>query len=372
MIKKRVLINGSMIDDRPSGVGIYALSIVKELLKSTNQNVEFTLITPRNSFVEHLNVRMIFISSKMKTSNKGKWSQVYRFLWNIFVYPFYLRNFDLGYSPTSHGALFSRKQIITIHDLIALHYPKQHRLQYYYFKLVFPIWLKYVKKVIAISYQTQSDILTFFNCNVNRIEVIQNGFDNTVKKKLNANKYVKDKFEWDNFILTIGAAYPHKNIETLIRAFHGLDQKMQNKYKLIICGSENHHTRFLNDLTEKFKLTNQIIFTGYISDVDLNYLYSAADLFVFPSLFEGFGFPPLEAMNCDCPVIVSDIPIFHEIYDDAVIYFDGRDQVDLSKKISETLSIEDNSELIEKGSERVKLYSWEKCGTEILSQIRNC
>ncbi len=79
MIKKRVLINGSMIDDRPSGVGIYALSIIKELLKSTNQNVEFTLITPRNSFVEHLDVRMIFVSSKMKTSNKGKYKNSFLF-----------------------------------------------------------------------------------------------------------------------------------------------------------------------------------------------------------------------------------------------------------------------------------------------------
>jgi hypothetical protein len=107
MIKKRVLINGSMIDDKPSGVGIYSIFIIKELLKSSNQNLEFTIITPRNIYVEHLNVKKIFISSKMKTSDKGKWSGVYRLLWNLFVYPFYLRNFDLGYSPTSHGALFS-------------------------------------------------------------------------------------------------------------------------------------------------------------------------------------------------------------------------------------------------------------------------
>ncbi len=194
MIKKRVLINGSMIDDRPTGVGIYTLSIIKELLKSTNQNIEFTLITPKNSFVESLDIRKIYVSTRMKTSNKGKLGGIYRLLWNLFVYPLYLRNYDLGYSPTSHGALFSSKQIITIHDLIAMHNPKQHRLQYYYFKLVVPLWLKYSKKVIAISCQTQFDIITFFNCDVKKIDVVYNGFDDKYKKKIDASQYVIDEF----------------------------------------------------------------------------------------------------------------------------------------------------------------------------------
>lgn len=79
----------------------------------------------------------------------------------------------------------------------------------------------------------------------------------------------------------------------------------------------------------------------------------------------------MEGMTCECRVIVSDIPIFHKIYDDAVMYFEVRNQVDLSKKISKALSIAESSELVGKGSERIKLYSWEKCGAEILSQIKN-
>ena len=367
----RVLINGSVLDDKPSGVGIYALSVINEFIKSANQNIDFTLITPRNRFVEHLDIRKIYISSKMKSSEKGKLSGFYRLLWNLFVYPFYLKKFDLGYSPTSHGAMFSNNQIITIHDLIALNYPNQHWLQYYYFKICIPMWLKFTKKIITISLETKSDILSCFNCSANKIEVIYNGFDKRDKKIANANQYVKNKFDFDNFILTIGAAYPHKNIELLIRSFNDLEDKVQNKYKLVICGSKNHHTQLLEDLVLQLGLSNQIVFTGYISKEDLSCFYCAADLFVFPSMYEGFGFPPLEAMSYECPVIASDIPIFHEIYGDAVMYFELGNKVDLSKKISNALSIDDNSELINKGSQRIKLYSWEKCGAEILFQIKN-
>lgn len=101
---------------------------------------------------------------------------------------------------------------------------------------------------------------------------------------------------------------------------------------MVICGSKNSHTQFLEGLAALFELSNQIVFTGYISDVNLYYLYSAADLFVFPSLYEGFGFPLLEAMTCECPLIVSGIPIFHKINDDTVMYFEVRNQDDLSKK----------------------------------------
>ena len=370
---KRVLINGSMLDDKPTGVGNYIISVVNELIKIDNDKIEFSLITPKNKFAEKLPLKKIYISPLLKASNKGRLAGLYRLLWNIFIYPIYLRKYDLGYSPTSHGSLFSKNQIITIHDLIAFQHPKQHILQYLYFKLAIPMWLGRVKSIIAISNNTRNDINKYFNkYDDHKIKVIYNGVHLELQEKNNAQEYVKKKFKLENYILTIGAAYPHKNIETLIRAYHNLDNQIKSTYKLVICGSTNNHTKHLISISEQLKLNDFIIFTGYISNEDLNYLYSAANLFVFPSLYEGFGFPPLEAMSCGCPVIVSDIPIFREIYGDAVQYFNKNNFIELSNKIRDTLldPIRNNN-IIAIGSQLIHKYSWNKCGKEILQQIKN-
>jgi glycosyltransferase involved in cell wall biosynthesis len=369
MVKKRILINGSMIDDKPSGVGIYSLYVIKHLLKLQDNNIEFTLITPKNNSVSSFKINKIYISSRLKNSS-NRLASFYRLLWNIFVYPFYLRQFDLGYSPTSHGSIFSKNQIVTIHDLIALKYPNQNKLQYYYFKLLLPLWIRKVKKIIAISNITKNDILSTFNCDKKKIQVIYNGFDSRVNKIGSINN-LKEKHNFNNFILAIGASYPHKNILTLINSYNCIDSATKAKHKLVICGNKNQHTKFLEEKVFDLGLSQNIIFTGYVSDAELNSLYRHANLFVFPSLYEGFGFPPLEAMRSKCPVIVSDLPIFHEIYSNSVVYFKTNSHLDLSEKIEESLNMKDKNDLVSIGLETASKYTWEKCSAEILNEIKN-
>lgn len=154
------------------------------------------------------------------------------------------------------------------------------------------------------------------------------------------------------YALYIGNAYPHKNLEFLIRNWEGIS------VPLVIAGGRS----IFYDRLEKLITSKKIIHLGYVDD--LTELYKHAAVFVFPTLMEGFGLPPLEAMKHGVPVICSDIPVLHEVLGDAAIYFNPKDPNDLKKKLVYALA--NRKKLITAGKGQVKKYSWEKMAMETL------
>jgi len=163
-----------------------------------------------------------------------------------------------------------------------------------------------------------------------------------------------------NFLLYIGNAYPHKNLEGLLRAF----KKLQEDYpqlSLVLVGKPDYFYERVQAYAQELGLSG-VIFPGYVPDQELELLYEKARAYIFPSFYEGFGLPPLEAMAKNCPVLSSDQSSLPEILGEAALYFDPRNIADMVKRAKLILSDEKlRQDLIARGRERVKLYSWWNC-----------
>jgi glycosyltransferase involved in cell wall biosynthesis len=179
-----------------------------------------------------------------------------------------------------------------------------------------------------------------------------------------------------NFLLYVGNAYPHKNLETLIRVFNRLYAE-QKDLKLVLVGKEDYfynrikqYARSLN-LWQKENLNSPVVFPGYVPDAQLEIMYQEARAYIFPSLYEGFGLPPLEAMGKGCPVISSDRASLPEILGSAALYFNPEDEEDMASKIKLVLKDEKlRSELIEKGIAKSREYNWWECANKTFNIYR--
>jgi glycosyltransferase involved in cell wall biosynthesis len=174
------------------------------------------------------------------------------------------------------------------------------------------------------------------------------------------------------FILYFGTIEPRKNIVGLIKAFELLKEKNKDFKNacLVIAGGKGWLFRDIFEAAEKSKYAKQIIFTGFVSPEDKVYLYNLAELFVYPSFFEGFGFPPLEAMACGVPTITSNTSSLPEIAGEAALMIDPYDVEELAWAMEEILSDGNLSkELGKRSLDRAKMFSWDKCAEETLKFI---
>ncbi len=182
-----------------------------------------------------------------------------------------------------------------------------------------------------------------------------------------AEKAVQPKAVSQPFIMYIGTAFPHKNLENLIKAFEILNTS-QPELKLVLAGKREYYYEQLEKLAEHSPARASVIFTGFVSDAELKWLYEHAEAYVFPSLSEGFGLPGLEAMAHGCPVVSSNATCLPEVYQDAALYFDPNSPEDMANKIQQVLdNPELSKELVAKGQKVLKQYSWEKTARETLA-----
>ena len=167
------------------------------------------------------------------------------------------------------------------------------------------------------------------------------------------------------YVMYVGNAYPHKNLERLVLAFKKLKTK-KNDLQLVFVGNEDYFYRRLKDVVTKEK-ADGIIFVGYVPDYELDTFYHNAEAFVWPSLYEGFGLPPLEAMAKGTPVISSEHPCMKEILEDSAYYFDAENIDHMASSVEKVMGDKDlRRGLTEKGYKQVEKYSWKKMARETL------
>jgi glycosyltransferase involved in cell wall biosynthesis len=175
----------------------------------------------------------------------------------------------------------------------------------------------------------------------------------------------------DDFILFVGTVQPRKNLLTLVRAFDQIVRDTSHRPQLVIAGAEGWLMDELFALIKSSAIKDRIRFTGYLVDDDLRALYSSCTLFVYPSIYEGFGLPPLEAMACGAPVIASDIATFQETLGDAAMLIDPNDAEALARGIVECLEDEARRQaLSQRGQEHAKMFSWERTAQLTLDVYR--
>ncbi|OGZ34153.1 MAG: hypothetical protein A2Y98_02360 [Candidatus Portnoybacteria bacterium RBG_19FT_COMBO_36_7] len=295
----------------------------------------------------------------------------------------YREKIDLMHFPHFNVPIFYlRPFVVTIHDLILRHFPTRRAsamgpIKYWLKNLAYRIviWLaiKRTRKIIVPSNYVRNDILNNFGVKDGKIVVTYEGAPYlNQKSKIKNQKYIFEKYKINRpYLLYVGNAYPHKNLENLIVAFKILIEKFNQDLQLVLVGEEDYFFRRLkaetNTMLHGSGIFNQIIFTGFISDESLNELYSGAKLYVFPSLCEGFGLPPLEAIFRGVPVVSSKSTCLPEILGDAAVYFDAGNPQDIAEKINNILT---NNNLAEKtretGYRQIKKYSWQKMAEETL------
>jgi glycosyltransferase involved in cell wall biosynthesis len=261
------------------------------------------------------------------------------------------------------------KLINTIYDIIPYLFPETYTFSTSFrFKCILPITLKISDKIIVISHHTKKDIIKHFKIPEDKIKVIHLAANENYKPlKENEINKVRKKYNLNYpFILYVGGLEPKKNIPTLLKALYKL-KKQGIEHKLVITGEKRWKYKSIFETMEKLNLQRDVIFTGYVPDEDLPALYNAADLFVYPSLYEGFGLPPLEAMQCGTPVITSNTSSLPEVVGDAGIMVNPYDVDELANEMYEVLTNDGlRDELSKKGLERAKLFSWKKCAEETL------
>lgn len=284
---------------------------------------------------------------------------------------------NIFFSPAHYTPRFCPVPIVvTIHDVAYEYYPNEFLPKdLYKLKNWTAHAVNQTKKIIAVSDNTKKDIVKFYKVSENKINVIYNGYRNS--QETNSKKQTSSKFHppvggpSSKYILYVGTIQPRKNLNTLIEAFA---QFIKDKpdYKLVIAGKKGWKYENIFQMVADLHLSHNIIFTGFVSNLELIQLYQKAECFVMPSLYEGFGIPVLEAMSYGCPVIASNTSSLPEVGGDACLYFDPHDKIDLRNKISQI--VDDNrlrEDLVKKGNARVKQFSWEKCGRETLSVLQN-
>ncbi|MBU0649106.1 glycosyltransferase family 4 protein [Patescibacteria group bacterium] len=294
---------------------------------------------------------------------------------------------DLMHYPHFNVPIMARTRfIMTIHDLILLEHPTtrattlgplKYKLKFAGYKKVISQGLRRAKEIIAVSEYTKKSILKYFPKTVaQKIHVIheaaselaqEDATDPTKDMEFLSSRQIRRPF-----LLYVGNSYPHKNLETLTRAFRKILEAKPD-LQLVLAGQENYFSkRVEKDARELgLKVPEQVNFTGFIPDKDLPKLFRQASLYVFPSLLEGFGLPPLEAMNFGLPVASSNSSCLPETLGSAAIYFNPKDIYDMAGAIIQGLDNQAlRKTLINAGNLQLQKYSWEKMAKETLEIYR--
>ena len=245
-----------------------------------------------------------------------------------------------------------------------------HKLGY---KYIFKKSCQNSQKIIAVSESTKNDITSALKINPAKVKVIYEAADDQTFNQVDSNiiDQLKAKYQLSDrpVVLYVGQWRPHKNLTGLIEAFDQL--KKETDAKLVIVGKIDPAFPEVAETIDKSPNMSDIIRTGFVSSKELAAWYQLAHVFVFPSFYEGFGLPGLEAMAAGAPVVSSDRTSLPEIYQTGAIYFNPSDPIDMSQKILSVIKDEKlRQTLISQGREVIKKYSWRKTAEETLAVYR--
>ncbi|BDU91054.1 glycosyltransferase family 4 protein [Clostridium perfringens] len=325
-MKKNIIIDARMVNEELHGIGRYTYELVKGLINDERFNVKL-LVNDKNLAEKIFGDKCVgFIVIKSKFLSISEIIEIPAKVNNLKDYIYYTPSFSC--SP-----FIKLESYITLHDLnhLALpqYYSKFHGL---YYRFIVKPFSNKCKKIFTVSNFSKKEILKWLKCKDEKIIVTYNGIDEKFRRinDLNLLNLIKEKYNLpEKFVLYIGNQKPHKNLETLIKAMVNVNSK------LVINGKPCVR---IQNLIKELNIEEKIEFIGYVDDNDLPLIYNLASVFVFPSLYEGFGLPAIEAMTCGCQTIVANSEALIEVTDGNAILFDKLNHLDLSNKINVTLN----------------------------------
>jgi glycosyltransferase involved in cell wall biosynthesis len=352
-------INARFIQTKISGIGKYVLQLMRHIPTFGNNHYYFYEYghVPIERPIKGDNIH--YVIPKVYTKNR-----TLRIFWEQMLFSRQVKKdkIKIFHGPSFMLPVFKPcKSVITVHDLTFVHYPQGFNFSTrLYYKLFFRRSLENADMIIADSEATKKDLMQIYNIPVNKIQTIYLGVDEifknvTDKKKI---KEVKRKYSLpEKYFLFVGLLSPRKNVRRALKAF----AQLHTEHKFVIVGNKGWLYEPIFKLIEDLNLKERVIFTKYADSEDLPAIYSCAEALIFPSLYEGFGLPIVEAMACGCPVITSNISSMPEVAGDAAILINPYN-VEEIKNAMNTIMINKKvrMDLIKKGYENIKRFSWQK------------
>lgn len=356
MSKPIVTIDARMISF--SGIGTYIQNLIPRVIEKMD-DIQFCILGKKNELIcleKYNNVETVECNVKIY-SIKEQFVLLKKIPEHTVV--FWSPHYNI---PILYRGLL----LVTVHDVfhLAMKQFLSSKLQKYYAKIMFKMVALKADKILTVSNFTKSQIIKYLKYkNENKIIVTHNGVDHSWFFDASLNNEKK------NYIIYVGNVKPHKNLIKLLEAFEILQKR--EDIRLIIVGKKEGFLSGDSQVLEyakKFK--DKILFTGYVNDERLKKLVRDALIFVFPSLYEGFGLPPLEAMASATLVAVSDIVPLREVCGNCAAYFDPRDAKDIANTLEKLIHDKnDNRRIL--GIQRAAEFSWDKCAEQTQFELRN-
>jgi glycosyltransferase involved in cell wall biosynthesis len=354
------------------GVGTYIWNLVRNLGSIDTDNVYFLIGSQRN--FHELGPLPTNFKQLYEPEEVGVWR-------NHVAIPFALRRqrVDVVHVPHHEAPFFNpSKLVVTIHDCVHLLFPHEDNSKLYNYRsyLRTKRVVETAKHVLAVSKSTKEDLINIFELPERKISVVHNALDErfAFTHTLEERKHVLERYQLkDPFVLYSGKIRPHKNLHRLIEAFAVLKSELveDDKYKnlkLIIIGDELSRHQYLRLTVIRSGVQQDVRFFGFVPYPILRVFYQSAELFAFPSLYEGFGLPPLEAMANRTPVLASNTSSLPEVLDDAAVLVNPENVFDIARGMKAILSDDIlRQKLIQKGLEQVAQFSWKLAAQKVLN-----
>jgi glycosyltransferase involved in cell wall biosynthesis len=361
----RIAIDARKLHDY--GIGTYVRNLLRQIARQDTTTEYVVICQPKDCpGVEGLGENFRAISDKSQPYSVGEQITV----------PLDLRRAGVDLFHEPHYVLpplVPCRSVVTIHDCIHLRFPQYlpNRMAYAYARTFLWAATHQADRIITVSEASKRDILEYFHVPPERIEVIYNGIDERfwTPPPEDAIERVRERYQLtDPFILYTGNIKPHKNLERLIDAFHQLRREGLDQVKLLIIGDEISKYATLRRAVHRHKLHKHVRFHGFVPDDTLAVLYRLAAAFVFPSLYEGFGLPPLEAMASGTPVVTSNVSSLPEVVGDAALLIDPHDVDAIAGAIRMVLTDAAlRDDLRARGFRRAREFSWERSVARVRS-----
>lgn len=366
-----------LLKDKLEGFGRFSYEILKRITQSHPEH-QFIFFFDRKhnpEFIFGTNVTPVELFPQARHPFLFYW-------WFEFSVAKALKKYkpDLFFSPDGYLCLDTDVPSVAVfHDLAFIHYPQGISfIEKAYYNYFFPKFAKKADKIIAVSGFTKSDIVKQYQINPDKIEVVYNaaatGFVPVDEKK---KKLVRDKFSIGcEYFLYVGALHPRKNMETLLKAFDLYKKNHSSKIKLLIVGRKAWQSKSIEDAYNNMQHKDETIFTGRVSDQDLFDITAAANCLVYIPYFEGFGLPLVEAMNCDVPVITSNVSSLPEVAGNAAILVNPQ-SVEQTADAMHLITSDEivRNKMISEARNRKTYFNWDRsadklwnCLTEVVSK----
>lgn len=350
--RKVVILGDTLLGDEPLGIQRNTIEILKELDKIANTaTIEILIPNVDECSLHFTNLSIV------RYGKKGKQG----FFWRQFVFPEYVRKERALAVDLTLGLSMFGSDVVCLYDCIYENYPNDFygakaKLKRISYLLRARLNVMHAKRIVTISVNSKRELCRYYGITEDKIHIIYPAWQHIKVIVQDDSILDKLKIRGRNFLFSLGSQLPHKNFKWIIEA-----AKQNPEYLFVVTGSNK-----LSAYEENYDLIKNVIFTGFLSDQEIKSLMIQCKAFVFPSLYEGFGIPPMEALACGSPIMISDKSCLPEIYDKSAVYFDPLDyhNIDLDRLMSSFPSVGEIDKVLER-------FSWSKAAKEFSKLIND-